>query len=219
MPNIIYNDILVEVIHNPKLKNSYIKIGHNKSVTIKTPHKSKKYLLEMLNEREGWIRKQLKKIDSYTTFHVNLEDEVLIFGEIYSIDSPQAKELRESLHKLRVNSKSNILKSYDNFYKNLAKKILKQRVEHFSSVMQLKYSEIKYRKMKSRWGSCSSKGVITLNCELVKLDKKLIDYVVVHELSHLVHMNHSKQFHMLVDSYLEGSKELRKQLKEIRLLA
>lgn len=94
---------------------------------------------------------------------------------------------------------------------------MKERVEYFSGVMNLEYSCLKFRKMKSRWGSCSSRKIITLNKELLKVDKELIDYVIVHELAHLKHMNHSKAFHSLVDSYLPSSKEYRKQLKSIRI--
>jgi predicted metal-dependent hydrolase len=83
--------------------------------------------------------------------------------------------------------------------------------------MSLDFNELKIKKMKSRWGSCSSSRIITLNSELLKLKEELIDYVVVHELSHLVHMNHSREFHALVERYLENSKRHRSELKKIRL--
>lgn len=98
-----------------------------------------------------------------------------------------------------------------------SKDFLRQRVEYFSQKMKLDFQELKFRKMKSRWGSCNSNKVITLNSELLKLKQELIDYVVVHELSHLVHMNHSKEFHDLVESFLPDSKIFRKELKQIRL--
>lgn len=98
-----------------------------------------------------------------------------------------------------------------------AKDFLRDRVEYFAQEMQLDFKELKFRKMKSRWGSCHSSGVITLNSELTKLKRELIDYVVVHELSHLVHMNHSKEFHSLVERYLPESKIFRKELQRVRL--
>jgi len=97
------------------------------------------------------------------------------------------------------------------------KEFLHERVDYFSSLMDLNYEKLKFRKMKSQWGNCNSKREITLNSELLKVEKHLIDYVVVHELSHLRFMNHSKEFHQLVESFLPNSKEYRKELKSIRL--
>ena len=98
-----------------------------------------------------------------------------------------------------------------------SKEFIINRVEHYSNLMDLDFSALKFRKMRARWGSCSSKREITLNSELSRLSENLIDYVVVHELAHLRHMNHSKEFHSLVDSYLADSKAHRKELKKIRL--
>ncbi len=95
---------------------------------------------------------------------------------------------------------------------------LHNKVVFYSMLMQLEYTQLKFRKMRRRWGSCSSQGIITLNKELLKVDARLVDYVVVHELAHLKHMNHSKQFHALVESYLPNASQLRKELKNIQLV-
>ena len=97
------------------------------------------------------------------------------------------------------------------------REFLHERMEHFSSLMELSYTKLKFRKMKRQWGNCNSKREITLNSELLKVEKELIDYVVVHELAHLRFMNHSKAFHQLVEEFLPNSKEYRKELKTIRL--
>jgi predicted metal-dependent hydrolase len=89
-----------------------------------------------------------------------------------------------------------------------AKELLRSRVEYFSKKMQLQYSELKFRRMKRRWGGCSSKGVITLNTYLSNTPMVQIDYVVVHELAHLVYMDHSKKFHQLVAMYTPSSKTI-----------
>jgi len=99
-----------------------------------------------------------------------------------------------------------------------AKEYLTQRVDYFSKKMDLKFSELRFKNLKSRWGSCSSSRVVTLNLQLFKIDKDLIDYVIVHELSHLVYMNHSKDFHNLVERYLPNSKLLRQRLKKFNLV-
>ena len=94
---------------------------------------------------------------------------------------------------------------------------LKERLDFFAECMGLSYTKLTLKKMKSRWGSCNTRREITLNSELLKLPQNLIEYVVVHELAHIKHMNHSKVFHALVQTYLPNAKEYRKELKSIRL--
>jgi predicted metal-dependent hydrolase len=73
---------------------------------------------------------------------------------------------------------------------------------------------LKVRRMKSRWGSCSSSGSITLNLRLVHLDESLIDYVVMHELCHLIEHNHSKRFYALLTRVMPDWRERRARLNE-----
>ena len=217
MNKIFFKDLEIEHICKPSLKNSYIRVNRDSKVVLKTPKVTQSFINNLLEQKELWIRKALLKTAANKPMNVNLEDEVMLFGDVYSIDIDEAEKLRELLNRLRANNEKNILKCYDDFYKNYAKEHLTQRVEYFSKVMNLDYNEVKFRKMKSRWGSCSSKKVITLNSELIKIKKELIDYVVVHELAHLVHMNHSKSFHDLVEKYIVNSKKIRKELKSIAL--
>ena len=213
MNEIIFKDLSVEHICKPRLKNSYISVNYDLKVILKTPKVSKNFIENLLLDKEKWIRKQLLKLSKNRPQKINLEDELLLFGEVYSIDTDEAQYLRKKLQRVRENSQKNILKCYDDFYKQVSSEYLIPRVEHFADKMDLEFSTIKFRKMKSRWGSCSNQRVITLNSELIKVKKELIDYVIVHELAHLVHMNHSKDFHLLVESYLPSSKTLRRELK------
>ncbi len=213
-----FNDLCITHICKPKLKNTYISVSKNGEITLKSPKVSKQFIQALLIEKEAWIKKQLKISNENPAIKINLEDEILLFSEIHSIDVDEAQALRDSLNKIRVQSQRNILKCYDKFYKEYAHEYITPRVGYFSEIMGLDFKEIKYKKMKSRWGSCSSNRVLTFNTQLIKIDKKLIDYVIVHELSHLKHMNHSKSFHDLVERYILNSKELRKELKTIHLL-
>ena len=217
MNKLFYKDYEVELQYNPKLKNTYIGIESENKIFVKTSNKSQTYILNLLDMRSSWIEKQLKKQIACVSLEMNSEDEVLLFSQKYSMDAQEATHLRDRLNKLRVNSPQKVMKCYDDFYKAIAITYLGERTEYYSNVMGLAFDKIKYRKMKSRWGSCNSKKVITFNTELMKVDKNLIDYVVVHELAHLKHMNHSQDFHSLVESYLPGSKRLRSELKNIRL--
>lgn len=207
----------MQILHlrKPELKNSYISVKKNGEIVLKTPKVSDDFIQRLLLQRESWIRKQLQKVSSLQTLSVVLEDEILLFGEVFSIDIDEAKELRESLQKVKISNKESVIRCYERFYKNYALSYITQRTAHFAEVMQLNYSELKFKKMRSRWGSCSSKSVITFNTELIKLDKKLIDFIIVHELAHLKHMNHSKEFHALVHSYIHDAKTLNQKLKKL----
>jgi len=216
--NITYKEWTVAILHKPKLKHSYIKIDSYGKIIINTASQSQSFVLELLKDKEFWIQKQLNRVTNTTFLDFNIEDEVLLFGECYSIDSDEASYLREKLQNLKNSNEKIVLQHYNEYYKKISQSYLTQRVEYYSKKMNLEYSLIKYRKMRSRWGSCSSKKVLTFNSELIKIRKELIDYVVVHELSHLVHMNHSKAFHDFVDNHLDNSRTLRKELKNIRLL-
>ena len=214
-----FMDYEVDVICNPRLKNSYIRINQDSTITVKTPYKSKSFTMALLNDKSAWILKKLQETASKETIEVNLEDEVLLFGEVYSIDCEEATLLRKKLHRLKSTSPESVQKAYDRFYKESAAIYLTQELKKYAAIMQLEFSALKFRKMRSRWGSCSSKGVITLNSELMKLEKELIRYVIIHELAHLVHMNHSKEFHALVESYLPDSKQIRKRLKAVSIIS
>lgn len=208
-----FNDLEILHLCKSNLKNSYISVKKNGDITLKTPVVSKNYIEELLAKREAWIRKQLVIIEQNQPKSVNLQDEVLLFGEVVSIDTYEAQELREYLKRADISNTEAVEKCYERYYRAYAKDYLLKRAQHYSKEMGLNYSEIKFRKMRSRWGSCSSRGVITFNTELIKIDKKLIDFVVVHELAHLTHMNHSKRFHALVNQYIADSRELNQELK------
>ncbi|MBR6215215.1 MAG: M48 family metallopeptidase [Spirochaetaceae bacterium] len=76
-----------------------------------------------------------------------------------------------------------------------AKEIIPERVAHYSKLSGISYGRISIRLQKSRWGSCSARGNLNFNCLLVLMPPEILDSVVVHELCHRRHMNHSKAFY------------------------
>lgn len=91
------------------------------------------------------------------------------------------------------------------------------RVNYYSKIMGVTVGRITIRNQKTRWGSCSSKGNLNFNYQLYYLPDELLDYVVVHELSHRRHMNHSADFWEEVEKYCPNYKVYRQQLKKYRL--
>jgi predicted metal-dependent hydrolase len=101
-----------------------------------------------------------------------------------------------------------------NFYEEAARRVLPKRVKEFSELTGLKPTKISLRRQKTLWGSCSPSGSIQLNWKLISAPLNVIDYVVVHELAHLKHPNHSKEFWAEVQNYCPEYKQLRSWLKK-----
>ena len=93
---------------------------------------------------------------------------------------------------------ASVKNALEKWYKKQAINYFKQRTDYFAELYNFpKVQEIKIRAMKARWGSCSSYRVITYNTHLIKTPIACIDYVILHELCHLIHQNHQRGFHQL----------------------
>ena len=105
----------------------------------------------------------------------------------------------------------------DKYLKEFAVEIYEKRVKEIYNMFSesIPYPNIKIRKMSTRWGVCNKKNkTITLNLELIKKDIKYLDYVIVHELCHFIHFDHSKEFWNLVSKYCPNYKQLRKEMRD-----
>ena len=87
------------------------------------------------------------------------------------------------------------------------------RVREYAEKIGVSYGRVTIRNQKTRWGSCSSKGNLNFNCQLMRLPEELVDYVIIHELCHRKEMNHSADFWAEVEKYCPDHKALRKRLK------
>jgi len=95
-----------------------------------------------------------------------------------------------------------------------AKAVLPLKAERFARLMGLSYKRITITGAKTRFGSCSSAGNLSFSYRLMLYPEAAIDYVVVHELAHLVELNHSKRFYAIIEKYLPDYKARRKLLKK-----
>lgn len=94
-----------------------------------------------------------------------------------------------------------------------ARILITQRVEYYAPIVGVSYNRIAIKDAKTRWGSCSKDGNLNFSFRLVLKPLELLDYVVVHELCHRIHMNHSKEFWKEVERILPDYKDRRKRLK------
>ena len=97
--------------------------------------------------------------------------------------------------------------------KKKAKTMIMPLVEEYSDMMGVTYGTVSFRTQKTRWGSCSGKGNLNFNCLLALCPEGVMRYVVVHELCHRRHMNHSKAFWNMVEEFMPDYKEQRQYLK------
>lgn len=199
--------------YRPSNRNTYITITHEGEVCVRTPINDIQRIRRLLQEREGWIVAKLAAILSRPSLSHTLGETIRFRGEMVKVE--QLPTLNETVKKGK--NDVDIEKYYYQFYKKEAILTLPSRVSHYARKMGLSPSDIRFKKMRRRWGSCDSKGVVTFNTMMMQLSYEHIDYIIVHELAHLKHMNHSKEFHALVRSVFSHEKELRKELKQIRI--
>ncbi|MCU0455474.1 MAG: M48 family metallopeptidase [Bacteroidales bacterium] len=204
-------------------------VSPDKGVVVRAPFMtSAASIHNFVREKEDWIRKHLQKFSGLTRLNSGklCED-----GELYFL---KGKEIRLKL----VESKQMYVRIHEDVLEaalsNTADRPLIRRMIdrffllHAREYLQLRFAELtgKYREMgfnpsglvvkplRSRWGSCSSHGKITLSSELVKLDPVYADYVIIHELCHLKHHNHGKEFYLLLGKLVPDYKAIRKEIRQ-----
>jgi len=92
---------------------------------------------------------------------------------------------------------------------------IRKMVKDYAKQMGVKASRIQFRDMRRKWGSCSSKGTVTLNSRLTWIEAHLAEYIVCHELAHLIELNHSKKFWAIVEQYMPDYKKRMKELRQV----
>ena len=155
---------------------------------------------------------------------VTREGKVVVRAPLFSTDRQIAQFAQE--HEEWVREKLSEVQNTDRIsakeftpaeirvYKKRAQGIISRRVAYYAGIMGLSYGNITIRDQKSRWGSCSSTGNLNFSWRLILMPIEVMDYVVVHELAHLMEMNHSKAFWAEVEKVLPDYEVQRKWLKE-----
>ncbi|MGB1227369.1 MAG: M48 family metallopeptidase [Poseidonibacter sp.] len=147
---------------------------------------------ELLNRKKKWLIKILEQSSKNSL----KDDEFLYFGEFKKLSDFDIKNL-------------------DSFYKDEIKIIIPPLVEKYSKLMKLYPNSINYRKNKRTWGSCNYKNDLKFNTQLCKFPKFIAEYVVIHELAHIKHKNHSKKFWDLVNEFCPDYKQREKIFKTL----
>ncbi|KMT22212.1 M48 family metallopeptidase, partial [Clostridium cylindrosporum] len=193
-----------------KVKNLTLRVKQDGTVNLTVPFGlSESEALKFVQKKEKWIQKSLEKVRRSKTSEESINGIKLVSGDIlyYLGKSYTLKVGKSSVEKV-VLSSSNIEIYVDNvddfcekrevlnnWYLSEAKIVFNEYIEKWEKTLNLRVSSITIRPMKTRWGSCNVRlRKINLNLELIRRDRECIDYVVLHEMAHLVHPNHSKSF-------------------------
>ncbi|MFV0249429.1 MAG: M48 family metallopeptidase [Bacilli bacterium] len=198
----------VEIVRKSN-KNTYIRVKDDLIITVTTNYfVSKIQILKLLKENELFLKKALSKRKN------NIEKEYLFYflGKKYDIIIMPINDIDIIEDRIYISSKDNLNK----WLKKQTETIFKERIDFWYNNFEenIPYPIMKIRDMKTRWGVCNRKNnSITINFQLIKYDIKYIDYVVIHELSHFIHFDHSKNFWNLVIKYCPNYKKIRKELK------
>lgn len=209
--NYLDKDYLV-IIEKKNNKNLYIRITEDLKIKITcnylfTKLSIKKVLEDNRQSIEKMIDKQIKKNETNKREYNNLLGKKL--NIIY-------KEVKKPIYNLdTIIVKDDVM--LNNWYKKYAKDVFKKYLDEAYYVFDEKipYPIIKVRSMKTRWGVCNRRdNSVTLNLELIKKDPMYLNYVIVHELSHFIHFDHSRAFWRVVEKYCPDYKTVRKKLKE-----
>lgn len=211
-------------IIDPKLKYIYLSFDHSGNLVIKSPKVSQREIEKVLIKKAAWITKSRQRLLEKKGKPLQFtEEEALFFlGNSYPVRYEHHAQGRNSL---QFDENEGFCVTYDlfdtdrfealvdRFYKQEALRILPEITQQYAQNMQLFPSKISFRKARSRWGSCSNSDAISFNYLMMKLPLPVIQYIVVHELSHIRHKHHQKKFWELVGNYLPDYKEHRSELK------
>ena len=204
-----------------KRKTLSIQIDNNGTVIVRAPlGVDKKYIEDIVYQKSKWIsEKKTLKIEQKK--HINAlkkNNLFLYFGEKYPLEivRNQDKSLIffNNVFYLSSDYRNEIDKTFILWYSQVAQNFFTKRVMFFAKKHSLPYSKIKITKAKTKWGSCSSNNVLRFNANLIMFEKKIIDYVIAHELAHTIHKNHSQDFWQLVQVIIPDYKKYHNYLKE-----
>jgi len=216
----------VEVLRS-KRKTSVLHIVGDE-LQIRVPNRVRdRKIVEILEIKERWIRNKVIQLqnqritnkrefisgESFSLFGRNLYLKVLEGGKVgtqliddYLITTVRTSEIGD-LRKSRI-------KTYlEKWYIHEAYQKLEEKVMRYSKIIRVSPREIKVRNYKTRWGSCDNKGRLTFNFHLIKAPHEIVDYVVIHELCHMIQPNHSKFFWNEVARFDPSFKNHKKWLK------
>lgn len=200
----------VEIVKKRTTKNTYIRVKDDLVIYVTTNSLiSDRKIAKVLEESISSIKKMIERVEKKN----ENKGYFYYLGKKYDIVYINNKEVVFGNEKAFLPRNLDI----DKWYKKEASKLFLERLDYNYNLFskRIPYPALTIRKMKSRWGVCNTKlKRVTLNLELMKKDIICLDYVIMHELSHFIYQDHSKNFWSLVEENYPNYKSVRKLMKE-----
>lgn len=213
---------MVEIskIERSKRKTLSVIITPMGEVVVKAPlNLPDREIQRFIQEKEGWILSKIKKLDAVNSEfnEVISYQKLLVLGTAYNgYKSKSVSKIELMPDKILIPDRINSEKLYKkviSWYKILADSVLIPRVKEISTLVNIPFKSVKCTGSRGRWGACNNKREIFLNWRCIMLPQNLIDYVIVHELAHIIELNHSPKFWNVVGQMLKDYKPRRQSLK------
>lgn len=204
----------VNIIRNKRRKRVAFFVTPD-GIELRVPARLPKRIIDViLSDHADWIQEQLKSLPRR---EMQPEDTFLYRGESF----PLVRDGRttfdfdgEAFYCPEQWSKSDLFVAYEHWLRERALEYVKERAPYYERLLGVEAKRIRIGHQKSRWGSCSSQGNISINVRLMLAPVYVMDYVIAHEWTHLVHFDHSKSFWSTLRSVYPATTEVMNWLKE-----
>ena len=232
----IGNTVIKFDIIRTNRKSVGLHVDPKKGVIIRVPEKlDKESIKEIIRNKSSWLLEKLDRVNEIKPEPTPKEfmsgEKLLYLGKRYRLKvMPQPNEKLKQvniklyqgkfivnipyrLDKQKDKRLTTIRKELISWYRKHAEQKINERVNKYKEYIDVKPNTVKIKKQEKRWGSCSSKGNLNFNWKIIMAPMSIIDYVVVHELTHLKYPNHSNEFWQLVETILHDYKNKREWLR------
>jgi predicted metal-dependent hydrolase len=217
-----YKDIAYSLTKSSR-KTASIYIERDGSISVLAPKEwSKPQIEEVLERKRPWIYRGLAEWEDLNAARVTREfvsgEGFLYLGRTYRlrIIEKQSKplQLKEGYFYLRADSAESAFEAFKEFYRTKAQPKLEDRVAYYQAKLGVTPGVVRVMELKNRWASCSADGSLNFHWKCMMAPLNIIDYVVVHELVHLKHKNHTDTFWRLVDKVMPDYRERKEWLRQ-----
>jgi predicted metal-dependent hydrolase len=212
------------MVHHPRARRYLLRLRPDGIARVTIPrYGNHRAAWDFASRNVGWLEQQFQSLAARPKIPDtwNLGTEILFRGELFRIESDAGASIRFSTERLTVSdARADLRRAIQKHLRDLATEELPPRVVALATLRGITVSRVSVRNQKSRWGSCSRRGTISLNWRLIQTPDFVRDYIILHELAHRRQMNHSEKFwqeveHLFPD-YLQAERWLKQHVNLLR---